>query len=209
MAHSGVYQGKPCSADSVKKKVDFQGIQVCIDRPRGFVMEGVDEKGAPWSRVYQYDYGFIPKTLGGDDDGLDVFIGPDKTSEHAYWAVQNKPDGSFDEYKVFLGFANRDAAAAAYREHIPKKFLAGLVTLKVDMMRSMLGISPQGQVKTAMFISCLDEMEKLQSVAPALAELKEKVLEDKRVQGAVELAKQYTPQRLGREVLSRFQEMVR
>lgn len=164
MAKELIYKGKACSADSVKKRLEFQGIPICVDRPKGSVMKGKDDKGEPWSRTYKYDYGFIPKTLGGDDDGLDVFIGPDRKAEEAYWAIQNKPDGSFDEYKVFLGFDNRDAAIGAYKQHIPKKFFTGLVTMKVDMMRAMLKINPtgsNGMKKAAMFVGFHDELEKI------------------------------------------------
>jgi hypothetical protein len=118
-------------------------------------MFGADDRGKHWSRRYRYDYGHIPKTLGGDNDGLDVFLGPKKTSPHAFWAVQRKPDGSFDEYKVFLGFDNRDEAIAAYRAHIPKALFAGLMTMRVDMMKAMLGKNPERQLKTAMYQSAL------------------------------------------------------
>lgn len=172
-----VYKGKPCSADSVKKRIEFQGIPINIDRPRGFIMKGVDDKGQPWSRTYKHNYGFIPRTLGGDDDGLDVFIGPDRKAEEAYWAIQSKPDGSFDEYKVFLGFPNRDAAIGAYKAHIPKKFFSGLVTMKVDMMRALLRISPKGSngmKKVAMYVGFKDELAKIGADVP---EAVEKVVE--------------------------------
>lgn len=149
-ATRGLYHGKPSGTDTVKFKRDYQGISINIERPRGFVMLGTDRRtGKPWSRRYRYDYGHIPKTLGGDGDGLDVFIGPQKKAEHAYWAVQRKDDGSFDEYKVFLGFDSRDEAAAVYRRHIPKKLLAGLVTMRVEMMKAMLGKNPAQHLKTA------------------------------------------------------------
>ncbi len=164
MAKSLIYKGKACSADSVKSRTTFQGIPICLDRPKGSVMSGEDDKGKPWTRKYKYHYGFIPKTLGGDDDGLDVFIGPDPQAEDAYWAIQKKPDGSFDEYKVFLGFPNREAAIGAYKDHIPKKFFTGLVTMKVDMMKAMLKINPtgsNGMKKAAMFVGFHDELEKI------------------------------------------------
>lgn len=157
MASRGIYKGRSCSADSIKKRVDFQGIQVCVDRPRGFTMEGTDDKGVPWTRTYKVDYGFIPKTLGGDDDGLDVFLGPQRGASNAFWAVQNKPDGSFDEYKVFLGFPDRHAARSCYEAHIPKRLLSNLTTMRVDMMKSMLGINPKGVAKVASFLTELNK----------------------------------------------------
>ncbi len=135
----GFYKGQPASPDTVKWKQDFQGLTIHLDRPKGFIMFGTDADGNKWRRTYKYDYGFIPKTLGGDNDGLDVFIGPNKKAPNAFWAVQKKPDGSFDEYKIFLGFDNRDEAIAAYRAHIPKKFFGRMMSMTVEMMKAMLG----------------------------------------------------------------------
>src|SRR5690606_6453494 len=101
-----LYKGQLVSSDGVKKTIEFQGITIHLDRPKGLIMSGKDKNGKEWAREYKYDYGFIPKTLGGDGDGLDVFVGPNKDALEAYWAIQNKDDGSFDEYKVFLGFTS-------------------------------------------------------------------------------------------------------
>ncbi len=156
----GFYRGSPASPHTVKFKTEFQGIPINVDRPRGFIMKGKDAKGNVWARRYKYDYGFIPKTLGGDDDGLDVFIGPNRKHPYAYWAVQRKEDGSFDEYKVFLGFPDRDAAIATYRQHIPKKFFNGLMTMRVEMMKAMLGkVNPDEKIKRAEAAGLFEELQ--------------------------------------------------
>lgn len=164
MRPTGEYKGEKASPNTVKKVVDFQGISIKLDRPKGFIMCGCDDDGNQWTRKYKVDYGFIPKTLGGDGDGVDVFLGPDKKAPDAYWAVQTKPDGSFDEYKAFLGFTSREAAIGCYRDHIPKKLLSNLVTIKVEMMKAMLGLEPNGHItKTAALsvVSFLDELEQI------------------------------------------------
>lgn len=121
----------------------FEGMKVRVDRPKGFVQKGTGADGKPWERTYLYDYGYLPKTKGGDGEGLDVFLGPDEdAADDAHWVIQRKPDGSFDEYKVFLGFKNRAAAKKAYLEHIPKKFYGGMISMNVQMMRAMLGHEP-------------------------------------------------------------------
>lgn len=162
-----VYKGQLVSSDGVKKVIDFQGLTIHLDRPKGLVMTGKDSEGKDWARKYLYDYGFIPKTLGGDGDGLDVFIGPHKDSTESYWAIQNKDDGSFDEYKVFLGFTSRDAAIGAFRDHIPVKFLGGMVSMRLDMMKAMLGQHPNGYfAKTAMqSVSFTHELSKVAAQA--------------------------------------------
>lgn len=148
-ALTGLYKGKPASPDTVKYKINFQGLPINVDRPKGFTMMGKDSSGHPWSRRYQVDYGHIPRTLGGDGDGLDVFIGPDKKAPQAFWAIQKKSDGSFDEYKAFLGFSSKEEASQAYKQHIPSKLLVGLVAMNVEMMKAMLGVNPKHRMKTA------------------------------------------------------------
>lgn len=155
MGH-GIYKNRKVSPDSVKKRVVFEGMPVHIDRPKGLVIHGTNEEGKAWSREYKFDYGFIPKTQGGDGDGLDVYLGPDEDSaEDAHWVSQRKKDGSFDEYKVFLGFKSRAAARAAYEAHGPPFGYGGMVSMRVAMMRAMLGIDPAHKVASDYFFEAL------------------------------------------------------
>lgn len=162
MKPTGEYNGKPASPDTIKFKTVFQGIPINVDRPKGFIMKGVDKKGNAWARRYHYDYGFIPKTLGGDGDGLDVFIGPKKDAKDAYWVIQRKDDGTFDEYKAFLGFSSKEEAKAVYAAHIPKKLFHGMLTMPLEMMKSMLGkVDPDHQIKRASLLACIEELPRL------------------------------------------------
>lgn len=129
----------------------FEGMKVRIDRPKGFVQKGVGDDGKPWERTYQYDYGFLPKTAGGDGEGLDVYLGPNENAHDAFWVIQKNGEGKFDEYKVFLGFASKAAAKKAYLAHCPAKYFGGMATMTVQMMRSMLGHDPLEKVATGFF----------------------------------------------------------
>lgn len=120
----------------------FQGLTVTIDRPKGFVQKGKDADGQTWERTYKFDYGFLPKTEGGDGEDLDVFLGPEPYNPMAYWVVQKKNDGSFDEYKVFLGFKSAADAKKAYADHIPMKHFVRMFDAPVAMIRSLLGKQP-------------------------------------------------------------------
>lgn len=133
---------QPDDGGAVFERIDFRGITIEVDRPRGFIQEGVDAAGVAWSRVYHVPYGFIPGTLGGDGEGLDVFIGGDSRAETAFWITQVRADGTFDEFKCMLGFADQESAKAAYTLHIPKRFYGGCVAVPVEHMKAMLGIEP-------------------------------------------------------------------
>jgi len=143
---------------TVFRKTNFQGIPIHLDRPKGFIQKGKDEHGKEWSRKYLYDYGFIPGTHGGDGDDLDVFIGPDKKQQTVFFVIQNHADKSFDEYKAFLGFADKKAAIAAYKQHIPAKFMGKVISMNIDLLKAMTGARPQGIAKIA---GLLDELSSI------------------------------------------------
>ena len=147
---------QPDETKVAMKTVDFQGMKIRLDRPKGFVQTGKSKTGKPWARTYLFDYGFIPKTKGGDGDGVDVFIGPDKNDQESYWAIQKKDDGSFDEYKVFLGFGSKAAAKKAYTDHIPAKYLKGMVTVRTNMMKAMLGLEPAEKLAALQTLELLE-----------------------------------------------------
>ena len=140
--HKAMLEEKRASTRKAMKTLDHQGIPVKIDRPVGHVQSGKDSNGVEWSREYKLDYGFIPKTKGGDDDELDVFMGPNPEAKVAYWIAQQKDDGTFDEYKVFLGFDSPEDAKKAYADHIPMKFYAGMREMSVEQMKSLLNVHP-------------------------------------------------------------------
>lgn len=136
----------------------FRGIPIEVDRPKGHVMTGTSPEGKEWRRVYHVDYGFIPGTQGGDGEGLDVFLGGDEASSESYWILQRKADGTFDEYKVCLGFADGESAKAMYLVHVPKRFFGSMVSMSVEMMKALLGIEPVEEIaKAEALVKCLVE----------------------------------------------------
>ena len=127
---------------SVKKTVDVQGIKVSIDRPVGFVQTGKDADGNDWSRTYSTDYGFIPRTNGGDGGSVDVFVGDNPQADTAFWVSQKKADGSFDEFKVFLGFDALSQVLTVWKAHIPQRFMGDISSMPVSQMKALLNLDP-------------------------------------------------------------------
>lgn len=134
--------------EAVERKSSFQGIPIHIDRPTGHVQRGVDDAGKEWSREYMNDYGYIPKTKGGDGEGLDVYVGPDGNSPFAYWITQRKADGSFDEYKVVLGVNSAEEAKKIYLQHTPEKYFGGIREGSVAQIKALLNQDHSGESLT-------------------------------------------------------------
>ncbi len=125
----------------------FAGIQLVIDRPKGFVQTGRDPKGHTWVRRYSVDYGYVPKTEGGDKEDLDVFVGPSERAPTVYVFRQNKEDGTFDEFKAFLGFESLEAARKTYAAHVPARFIGPAYEVPVEFLRGIVPLN--GKTKAA------------------------------------------------------------
>ncbi len=137
----------PLAKAASKKEVEHQGITVKIDRPKGFVQTGKDDDGNKWERTYQTDYGFVPRTMGGDGEALDVYLGPNATAPSAFFVHQNKADGSFDEFKAMLGFDSPASAKAMYLAHTPEKFFGHMTEVPIAQVKALLNLDPQAVSK--------------------------------------------------------------
>lgn len=122
-AHSGAFgahQGSrpsdaQCRAGNYRKgRVRVHGLRIAIEVPQGQERTGVDPDGKPWACRMAAHYGYFEQTRGRDGDEVDVFLGPVPESLRVYVINQNDAAGAFDEHKVMLGFADGDAARAAY-----------------------------------------------------------------------------------------------
>jgi hypothetical protein len=110
-----------CRQAEVSRDSSFQGIPVTIEWPKGSTREGTNKEGKPWKRKMLCDYGSIPDTkAAGDNENLDIYIGPDSDSPTAWVIEQLKDDGSFDEPKCMLGFDTEDEARDMYLKHYPE-----------------------------------------------------------------------------------------
>lgn len=109
------------SGNYKKGKLNFQGLPISIENPKGSFRSGTDSNGKTWKNKLYSHYGYIRGTVGKDKDHLDVFIGPDHHSDTVVIVNQaNTKDGSFDEHKIALGFKNFSDAIKGYLANYDK-----------------------------------------------------------------------------------------
>ena len=120
--------------------IDFHGLNIGIENPKGSVRSGVDPDGTEWSQEMHFDYGYIKNINAIDGDSLDAYIGPDKESKRVFIVRQQDPHtGEFDEYKVMLGFETRIKAIAGYlRQYDKPQFYGGVKEESIDKFKSNL-----------------------------------------------------------------------
>lgn len=89
---------------------------VSIETGVGQVRKGTAPDGKAWEVRMPVAYGRIKGTRGADGQPLDIFIGPNPTSNHVFVIDQHHPGGKgFDEHKIMAGFVNPRAALEAYK----------------------------------------------------------------------------------------------
>lgn len=123
-----------------KGKVRWNGLVISIENAKGTLRSGQTAAGKPWSVVMPAAYGYIKRSIGADDDHVDIYMGPHPLASDV-WVIDqvDARNGRFDEHKVMAGFKSKDDALAAYR----KAFSDGNADARIGAV-TRLGI---GQLK--------------------------------------------------------------
>jgi|GEM_PF-3430329 len=119
--------------------VDFQGLDISIENPRGSIRKGVSPEGKPWETELTHHYGYLKGTVGKDKDHVDIFIGPEVESDRVFVVDQVDPKtGKFDEHKVMLGFQNQDVARQGYLSNYEEgwKGLGAMTEMSMDEFKA-------------------------------------------------------------------------
>lgn len=119
---------RAAASERGKGALEFQGLKLYIENPKGSWREKTGKDGKKWRRKMAADYGRINKTKGADGDNVDVFVGPKDDSRKAYVVDQVREDGTFDEHKTVLGCGSKSEAKALYLANYPKGWEIGDIT---------------------------------------------------------------------------------
>ena len=126
-------------ARALADRIKLHGMDISIENNTGQMREGIDDDGNNWAVVMGYPYGYIRGTVGADGDHVDCFVGPKINSDKVYIVHQNKPDGSYDEDKVFIGFDSKSDVRNAYFDHYDRTDLYGNMTvMQMDEFKESL-----------------------------------------------------------------------
>lgn len=123
--------------------LNWQGMDVTIETPRGGQRTGTDATGAPWSVTMPAHYGYIKTAAGADGDKLDVYLGPDPAAPQVFVIDQIDPDtGAFDEHKVILGAKDeaeaRQLYEAGFSDGRGEARLGAITPMPVDSFQQMI-----------------------------------------------------------------------
>jgi hypothetical protein len=121
---------------------DIHGLRVVIETPKGYSRHGKDENGKPWKTVMPAHYGYLKGHDGADGDSLDMYLGPDASSQWVYVIDQSALGNrrKYDEAKCMLGFSSQTAALAAYDagHHRAKDIMLDFTPMTVQDFKAWL-----------------------------------------------------------------------
>jgi len=138
-----------------KGHVRIDGLPITIENPKGSIRSGIAPNGARWSSKMECDYGYIKGTVGADGDHLDVFLGPDLSSEIVFIIDQvTQGSGKFDKHKIVFGTKNRQEAKDLYLSNFNAGWKCGNITpMTIQEFRNWITSddvkSPASERKTA------------------------------------------------------------
>lgn len=127
-----------------------------------------------------YDYGYIRRTMGDDSEQIDVYVGPDESSDMAYVVNQlSAPDfKEHDEDKVMLQFSSEKAAKEAYLAHYNSpKFFGGIEAMTVeDFKKREVKKALPGVPQVPSFSFDVDDLRNVEHWLNSVGTLKDKDL---------------------------------
>lgn len=114
--------GRKKAGNYMMGHVNIRGFKITIENAKGSIRKYKNEDGSEGHNEMKNHYGYFSKTTGKDGDHVDVFIGENLDFDKVFVIDQNKPDGTFDESKVMLGFNSAEEAKEAYLSNFDKKW---------------------------------------------------------------------------------------
>ena len=105
---------------SYKPSINYNGLPITIEYKAGTVRSGVDREGNDWQQKMFHHYGHFDDIVGADGEKLDVYVNAGVKSSKLFRITQlNVLTKEFGEYKIMLGFKDKERAKRAYLMHYP------------------------------------------------------------------------------------------
>jgi hypothetical protein len=155
-------EGRKIAGNYKMGHVTINGFKITIENAKGSFRKYKDENGKEGQTEMQNHYGYFSNTEGRDGDHVDVFIGENLDFEKVFVVDQNKPDGTFDESKVMLGFTSKEEAKKAYESNFDKdwKGFREITSVSVPLFKKWLYRKHKQRKPFADYIEIIKKKEK-------------------------------------------------
>ena len=156
-----------------KGHVKLAGYDITIENPVNSIRRGVDENGKPWEVKMNNTYGYFRGTKGKDGDHIDTFLSSGGNYDGPVYVIdQVKPDGSFDESKVMLGFNSEEEAKKAYLSNYSSgwKGFGNITGVSKEAFDDWMSNRKQQRKPFAEYVNIASEKTEVQPEKPSASE---------------------------------------
>lgn len=155
-------EGRKIAGNYKMGHVTINGFKITIENAKGSFRKYKDENGKEGQTEMQNHYGYFSNTEGRDGDHVDVFIGEYLDFDKVFVVDQNKPDGTFDESKVMLGFISKEEAKKAYDSNFDEnwKGFKEITSVSVPLFKKWLYRKHKQRKPFAEYIEIIKKKEK-------------------------------------------------
>jgi len=116
-------------AYKLQGKKNWHGLSIGIENKKGSYRRGKDADGKPWETYMNFDYGRIGGSKAVDNEGVDIYMGPDDTAEMVYVVHQQDPfKKCYDEDKAMCNFPSKESAVEGYLSQYDRPDFLGPVS---------------------------------------------------------------------------------
>lgn len=121
----------------------ISGLRLSIENPQESERRGTDPTGKEWSITMKSHYGYIRGSEGADSDHVDAFVKPGTPKDYAgpvFVIDQVDQDGTFDEHKSMIGWADEASARRGYLENYSDGWsgLGAITRMTMDEFKAWL-----------------------------------------------------------------------
>lgn len=139
--HPEPTDGQKDAGNYRKGRMDFAGMEVALENPKGSKRSGVDDEGHPWESTLKHDYGYFANSRASDHEGVDVFLTGKPDTGKMFVINQVHPEtGKYDEAKVVAGARTAAEAESTYKANYSKgwKGLGSMAEMSTERFRQWL-----------------------------------------------------------------------
>jgi hypothetical protein len=147
--------------------LDFQGLNIAIEQRVGDARSGVSAEGKHWRTVMKNIYGYVVGSKGSDDEGVDIFVGPDKEAPNVYVVQQVDDDGNYDEDKCIVGVSSKEEAKKLYLSNYDTpKYLGPIKTVPMERFKALMASGKKlTKISSPMLLSFFEEIDAIREAA--------------------------------------------
>jgi Inorganic Pyrophosphatase len=128
-------------ARALHGRTEVHGLPISVENRAGSIRRWTARDGTEGKTKMKLPYGYIRGVKGADGDQLDVFVGPNRSSQKVFVVNQRRENDfrRFDEHKCMLGFDSEEEAKKAYLDHFnSSSFLGSITEMSVERFKQWI-----------------------------------------------------------------------